>query len=750
MVTSRSLTPPRHLAALGSERNRPLHFAGRRAELRKLAGYLAYIREHNDPSGGMVLVSGVQGIGKTQLLGEFVRRAMRSDASVRHVAFTANELPTDPHELVRDVTEGLAAGAKEKVERAAMLSNWVKDVSIPSVAKIAVRQDERKITALLKRTRRARWWDGKAAIVTVDEIQTVDRPSRWTLKVLHEGLHGCPIMLVGAGLQHAPAVLSMTHQLPTGEVDNNAISRFALHLTLARLAPADAEEAIAKGVLAAGGAELPATVLRRLAEASSGFPQHVHGYIAAAIDAAREVGVGNTGAFLSHALARGDESRVAYYDARLLSMSWPRFIADLAVAMAERGGEIDWADAERELAPLLPADVSARSVIESAIEKGVLSRDALGCLSFGIPSFLDYLLTLSRSCDRHGAKASKLAPNPQGASGPLPRIAFLHAGGQASSARSSRRAAELAQSRGASNDNRQRLPRAFAKAGWRVANIEHESLALAGGRVVARTVAGVLTELDGFDAYFVLGFGPQATFLDRMQILRGLDQRCFVNTVDALIHQHGKASLQLACPDVPQPVTHLGNDAALLAAVVAQGGDWIAKPPAGSFGREVFHVRAGAPNTQAILEHLTRDGRYALLQERIDTAGAGQGEKRVLIAAGEVIGAYGKRPADHRANLDVGATARPTTLTMAEQATVARLAARLDALGVRFAAADIAAARVLEINVANPGGLATCAAVTGVDPAPKVASALLRWLRGARAPSARPLPSEQLAAGGAA
>lgn len=395
-MTTSCRSVPRPPVALGSERNRPLHFAGRRVELGKLADYLAYIREQRDPSGGMALISGVQGIGKTQLLNEFARRARRSDPAVRHVAFTATELPTDPYELVREVTEGLAAGAKEKVERAALLSHWVKDVSLPGVAKIAVRQNERKMTALLKRTRQARWWEGKAVIVTVDEIQTVDRQSRRSLKILHEGLHGCPIMLVGAGLQHAPAVLSMSHHLATGEVDNNAISRFALHLTLARLASADAEEAIAKSVLAACGMELPTAVLRPLAEASSGFPQHIHGYIAAAIDAARDVGLVNADAFLRRALAGGDENRVGYYDSRLLSLRWPRFIGDLAVAMAQRGGEIDWADAERELAPLLPADVSARSVIESAIEKGVLSRDALGCLSFGIPSFLDYLLTRHR------------------------------------------------------------------------------------------------------------------------------------------------------------------------------------------------------------------------------------------------------------------------------------------------------------------------------------------------------------------
>lgn len=330
---------------------------------------------------------------------------------------------------------------------------------------------------------------------------------------------------------------------------------------------------------------------------------------------------------------------------------------------------------------------------------------------------------------------------------PLPRIAFLHSCAQSGLAGLAvGRGTELTRSR-TSNDNQQRLPRAFAKAGWRVVSFRHESLSLVGGRVVARNAAGALTDLAGYEAYFVLGFGPQATFLDRMQILRGLDQRRFVNTVDALTHQHGKASLHLACPEVPQPISHLSNDAAVLAAVVAQGGQWIAKPPAGSFGRDVFELRAGGANVQAILRHLTRDGRYALLQERIDTAG--QGEKRVLVAAGQVVGAYGKRRSDHRANLDLGATAHATTLTLPEQATVGKLAARLGALGVGFAAVDLAAAHVLEINLANPGGLATCEAVTGVDPAPRVVAALARWL-GNREGRSVLRHGERLAAGGAA
>lgn len=273
------------------------------------------------------------------------------------------------------------------------------------------------------------------------------------------------------------------------------------------------------------------------------------------------------------------------------------------------------------------------------------------------------------------------------------------------------------------NDNHLRLPQAFAAVGWTVSRIDHESLAMERRRIVARDLSSGSVSLAEFDLYFVLGFGSQTTFLDRMQLLRSLDQGRFVNTIDALVYQHGKVSLFLAARDIPQPETHIANDPERLDAIVARGGDWIAKPPAASFGRDVFRLRQGDTNRRAILEHLTRDNRYALLQTYIDPGR--EGEKRILVAAGKIIGTYGKRPVDHRGNINSGAEAFHTTLSRDETATVERLVGKLDGLGVRFATIDLVGSQALEINVANPGWLGTYDQVTGIDLTPNVVDALV-------------------------
>lgn len=280
---------------------------------------------------------------------------------------------------------------------------------------------------------------------------------------------------------------------------------------------------------------------------------------------------------------------------------------------------------------------------------------------------------------------------------------------------------------GQANDNHQRLPAAFAAARWQVARFDRDSLAVEAGRLTGIPLrpdpdAGARVDLGGFDRYFVLGFGPAETFLDRMQMLASLPAARFVNTPAALVFQHGKISLALACPDVPQPKSYLSNDPQALAARVASGGDWIAKPPAGSFGRDVFRLRAGDSNVAAILSHLTRDGRYALLQEYV--AAAEGDEVRALVAGGQMLGAYRKVPVDHRGNLQAGARAVPASLSPAADRTLALLAPRLETLGVRFAAVDVAGDQVLEINIANPGWLQTYETIAGENLAPKVVDAL--------------------------
>ena len=271
------------------------------------------------------------------------------------------------------------------------------------------------------------------------------------------------------------------------------------------------------------------------------------------------------------------------------------------------------------------------------------------------------------------------------------------------------------------NDNRERLPNAFASAGWEVACIGHESLEMNTRILKGRDSNGHHIEINGWDRYFILGFGAAATFLERMQMLATLDEDRFVNTPTSLSLQHGKPSLYLNCPEVKQPESYLINDPAALVALVESGGNWIAKPPAGSFGNNVYSLNSADTNLRAILEHLSRDGQYVLLQRYV----RGQSEeKRVLVAGGKVIGAYGKSLADHRGNLSANSIPHCTKLTCHEIHLVENMAKRLIHFGVRFLTADIISPYVLEVNVANPGWLQTWESITGIDLSPNVVAAL--------------------------
>lgn len=276
----------------------------------------------------------------------------------------------------------------------------------------------------------------------------------------------------------------------------------------------------------------------------------------------------------------------------------------------------------------------------------------------------------------------------------------------------------VALGREATNDNHERLPRAFAQRGWDVARIEHASLVIESLTLTGTDENGVTHDLAQFDRIWLIGFGDQPTFLDRMQFLRALDQSRFVNTIDAMTYVHGKPHLLMTELGRVHPETVVGGTDALLAAL-RSGGEWIGKPTAGSFGRDVFELSLEDPNHRVIVEHLTFSG-YAMLQRRVDISD----EKRVLVAGTQVIGTYGKAHADHRGNVAAGSTATLAKPTPDEVNLVATCIEQLGPMGVTFATLDIAFPYLLDVNVANPGWLETYERLSGVDLGPEVAAAL--------------------------
>ena len=269
------------------------------------------------------------------------------------------------------------------------------------------------------------------------------------------------------------------------------------------------------------------------------------------------------------------------------------------------------------------------------------------------------------------------------------------------------------------DDNQERLANEFASQGWSVDHIDQASLEVIDNQLTGSDRAGVRHAFDRFDRIWVVGFGDQATFLDRMQLLRTLDQSRFVNDIDALIYLHGKPHLILRGLGQHHPRTIVSAHVPTLLAPIEGGGSWIGKPTAGSFGRDVFSLSKKDRNRRAILEHLTRSG-FAMLQQQVDT----KDEKRFLIAGSHLIGVYGKHHVDHRSNLTVGSAPTVVEASPAETKLVTTCIRWLNKQGVRFAAIDIAYPYVLDVNIANPGWLATYEEMTGCNLADKVVEAI--------------------------
>ena len=380
----------------GSERDTPLHFAGRQKELDALWRRVEYLLHHPDDTiGGMALIDGVQGIGKTQLVLEFARRTRAQHPGVAHLALTTRDLLVGAEQLLHDLTRSLPA-------RKGSAAHWFDEAKrhfkqLP--LRLQPRDNAASVRSLLARTAARGWWRNHVLILSIDEIQSITAEARSVLKVLHEGSHGCPILVVGMGLQHAPSVLASSMVNADGTANADAISRFGTRLSLQMLSAEESIEAIRLGVAATGLGEVPADFARRLATESGGFPQHVHGYVESCALALERHGTLATEEAQRGALAEGRESRTRFYESRLASMRRQHRRGVLALAAHVDSGEAQVAEeaAERIMGDAVAGSgATGAQALQEAVEKGVLSVLLSGHVVFPIPSFQDYARELAR------------------------------------------------------------------------------------------------------------------------------------------------------------------------------------------------------------------------------------------------------------------------------------------------------------------------------------------------------------------
>jgi|GEM_PF-295307 len=267
----------------------------------------------------------------------------------------------------------------------------------------------------------------------------------------------------------------------------------------------------------------------------------------------------------------------------------------------------------------------------------------------------------------------------------------------------------------APRDNIHTLPRAFAQAGWQI-GIETHALSWHHGNVYAGK-----TCLQDADLVWPLGLGDRRDFIDRMQLLAHSGAR-LINPPQAYLLLHGK----LMWADLLPP-THASNRFDDLVNILTQStGEWILKPAAGSFGREVHRL---FPDDGDLLRTTmqTNPGEWFALQQYVPAISAG--EHRSLLIGDGIIGSYRRIPHDGlRANLATGGRAQSGAPGSEEVAIIEEVKRRLQTQGVGFAAIDTSGRYLVEVNVANPGGLGTLNEVYAQDFGEAVVANTARWL----------------------
>jgi glutathione synthase len=271
-----------------------------------------------------------------------------------------------------------------------------------------------------------------------------------------------------------------------------------------------------------------------------------------------------------------------------------------------------------------------------------------------------------------------------------------------------------------------------AARGWEVWTCQIEHLGLEGDDAIAEAApTRVVSAASPREAFTVEARSPHRLAAFDAVLMRKdppLDVS-YLHATWILDHAHGKTLLVndprglrelnehlavLRFPHLTPPTIVTRSAERLRAFQAAHGGAMVVKPVDGYGGLGIFVVRAGDMNASSIIETSTGAGtRWTLAQEYLPAAV--EGDKRIILADGEPVGAVLRVPAsaEARGNLHVGGTPVKATIDARDREIIEAIAPFLRRHGQILVGLDVIGGMLTEINITSPTGVRQASALDG-------------------------------------
>jgi len=190
-------------------------------------------------------------------------------------------------------------------------------------------------------------------------------------------------------------------------------------------------------------------------------------------------------------------------------------------------------------------------------------------------------------------------------------------------------------------------------------------------------------------ATYLLDYVPPPTLVvNQPAALRSANEKMFALQVPELL-----------------PPTLVSRDVGEIREFITRYGPGVLKPLGGKAGEGILYLDPADRNLNSLIELSTQGHLPVMVQMYLPQVV--QGDKRVILLAGEPIGAVNRVPKGHefRGNMAVGGQAVPCDITERDRDIAARLKPLLQRAGLYFVGIDVIGGYLTEVNVTSPTGI---------------------------------------------